>query len=330
MMAQGGFSLGRAAFRALGALAALAVFLITAWPAGSARAAAPLPVLASIAPQKYMLERIAGDSIAVTVLVKPGSDPHSYEPGPSHMRQAAQSAAWFTIGVPFEEVWLDRIKGVSPNLRIISCIKGIQRLPFADHDAEGHAEEGHDHPEEGHDAAGEAAHGHDHDHGALDPHVWLSPMLAREMLSTMARELGKLLPDKAASFRAKAQAFASELEELDRELALRFLDVPEDKRVFLTFHPSWRYFAFNYGLREIDIEVEGKEPGPKRMKEIIDTAKEYGIRAVIIEPQFPRSAARAIAESLGARVLVADPLAEDLPALYRDFADKLLESFPKY
>jgi zinc transport system substrate-binding protein len=326
MMAQGGFSLGRAAFRVLGALAALAVLLAAAWPAepASAAGAAPLPVLASIAPQKYMLERIAGDSIAVTVLVKPGSDPHSYEPGPSQMRQAAQSSAWFTIGVPFEEVWLERIKGVSPNLRIISCIKGIQRLPFADHD-----EEGHDHAEGGQGAAGEAEHGHDHDHGALDPHVWLSPMLAREMLSTMARELGKLLPDKAASFRAKAQAFASELEELDRELALRFLDVPEGKRVFLTFHPSWRYFAFNYGLQEIDIEVEGKEPGPKRMKEIIDTAEEYGIRAVIIEPQFPRSAARAIAESLGARVLVADPLAEDLPALYRDFADKLLESFPK-
>jgi zinc transport system substrate-binding protein len=324
MKAQGVFPLRRDGFRALGALAALVVLLTAAWWSGPARAAgaAPLPVLASIAPQKYMLERIAGDSIAVTVLVKPGSDPHSYEPGPSQMRQAAQSAAWFTIGVPFETIWLERIKGVSPKLRIISCIKGIQRLPFGGDDGQGQAEEGHD-------DAGEAAHGHDRDHGALDPHVWLSPMLAREMLSTMARELGKLLPDKAESFRAKAQAFAGELEELDRELALRFLDVPEGKRVFLTFHPSWRYFAFNYGLRELAIEEEGKEPGPKRMKDIIDTAKACGIRAVIIEPQFSGSAAAAIAESLGARVLRADPLAEDLPALYRDFADKLLQAFPQ-
>jgi zinc transport system substrate-binding protein len=285
-----------------------------------AEQAAPLPILVSIAPQKYLLERIAGDSVSITVLVKPGNDPHSYEPEPSQMRQAALAKAWFTFGVPFEDVWLERIKGVSPNLRVISCIEGIRRLrnDDAEHDPS------HDH---GQEAGG--AQSHARAHGEFDPHVWLSPMLVREMLPRMARELGKLLPERKAAFMDKARAFAEELERLDRDLAMRFAQVPERDRVFLTFHPAWRYFALNYALHEVSIEVEGKEPGPKRMKEIADMAAKRGIRAIFVEPQFPRSVSTAIAESLGAKVIVADPLAEDLPRLYLDFAAKLLESFPK-
>ncbi len=152
-------------------------------------------------------------------------------------------------------------------------------------------------------------------------------MLVRDMLSDMARELGKLMPEYAGEFRANAKAFAAELEELDSRLAERFSEFPREKRVFLTFHPSWRYFAHNYELTELAIEVEGKEPGPQSMKTIIDAAKAYGIRTIFIEPQFPKTAAQAIADNIGAKVAVADPLAENLSALYEDMANKLIESF---
>lgn len=339
----------------------LAVLLLIcpllAGPAGTALAKAPLPVVVSIAPQKYMLERIAGDSVAVTVLVRPGADPHSYEPTPAQMRACAGARVWFTIGVPFEDVWLPRIQSAAPNLAVFSTISRIKRLRFADDallledlrlsrkagenaaapavppaskpspgEEHEHADEaGHQHDYQA-DAAG---HEHHHDHGdeAEDPHVWLSPMLVRDMLPDMARELGRLLPEQAAEFRANAKAFAAELEALDETLAGRFADVPRNKRVFLTFHPSWRYFAHNYGLTELAIEVEGKEPGPQSMKEIINTAKAYGIRTIFVEPQFPRAAAEAIAANIGARVVTVDPLAEDLPATYTDLANKLMESF---
>ena len=358
--------------------AAFPLLCLLAGPAGIARAEAPLPVVASIAPQKYMLERIAGGSVAVTVLVRPGADPHSYEPSPAQMRACAGARVWFTIGVPFEDVWLPRIQSAAPNLAVFSTISRIKRLRFADDallledlrlsrqagekaaaapgqtppagqypdakhesraDADDHAHDrqadaaGHERQT---DAAGyEHSHGHGdgHDHGhahgdeAEDPHVWLSPMLVRDMLPDMARELGRLVPGRAAEFRANAKAFAAELEALDETLANRFADVPRNKRVFLTFHPSWRYFAHNYGLTELAIEVEGKEPGPQSMKEIINTAKAYGIRTIFVEPQFPRAAAGAIAANIGARVVTVDPLAEDLPAAYTDLADKLMESF---
>lgn len=315
---------------------------------------APVPVIVSIAPQKYILERIAGDDVAVTVLVIPGADPHVYEPSPSQMRAVQEAGVWFTIGVPFEDVWLPRITGTAPNLKTISMLKGISRLHFADNDraltdfllerglkrdipqtlaaaeAEEHEheheeglEQGHEH-EQGH----EPGHGHGHEHASgEDPHVWLSPMLVRQMLPETARNLARLRPEKAAVYRANAQAFADELEALDRELAEKFAPVPKERRVFLTFHPSWHYYAHSYQLTELSIEVEGKEPGARSMKAIMDLAKALDIRTVFVEPQFPKAAAQSIAGHIGAVVVEANPLAEDLPALYRDMAAKLITSF---
>ncbi len=262
--------------------------------------AAPLPVVVSIAPQKYLVERIAGDAVSISVLVTPGSDPHSYEPTPSQMRDCANASLYFTIGLPFEDAWLPRLGSAAKNLRVVSMIKGIQRLPSTDKD--------------------EAP-------GSEDPHVWLSPMLVRAMLPGIARELGKALPDQAPRFRANAAKLSAELEALDAEIAQMFAAVPQKKRVFLTFHPAWTYFAHNYELKELCIEVEGKEPGPQTMKAVIDAAKAYALNTIFVEPQFPQAAAQAIADALGAKIEKLDPLAEELPENLRQVAKLLAASF---
>lgn len=154
-------------------------------------------------------------------------------------------------------------------------------------------------------------------------------MLVREMLTGLTRNLAGMFPEHAAEYRSNARKLKDELEALDADLMQRFAKIPEEKRVFLTFHPSWRYYAYNYQLREISIEVDGKEPGPRSMKETVDTARRYGIRAVFVEPQFPKAAAKAIASSIGAKIYEADPLAENLPELYKSMADMLVESFPE-
>ena len=292
---------------------------------------APLPVLVSIAPQKYLVERIAGDAVSVTVLVKPGSDPHAYEPSPGQIRAAGLARVWFTMGVPFEDAWLPRITDNAPQLETVSLISGIRRLKGADASA-GHV---HDHdtgepcPRDPEHVAGSDHEEHSHGHDGEDPHVWLSPMLVRKMLPAITRTLGKRMPDRAATFRANAAALDAELEALDEELALKFAPIPRDKRVFLTFHPSWRYFAFNYQLTELSIEVDGKEPGPKTLQKVADAAKEFGITTVFVEPQFPKGAAGAVAEALGATIVIADPLAENLISLYREMAEHLLASFQR-
>lgn len=297
----------------LTASAILLLLFIAAAPLPCAAQDTPLPVLVSIAPQKYLVERIAGDAVSVTVLVQPGADPHAYEPAPSQIRAASAASVWYTIGVPFEDAWVPRITGAAKGLETASFIKGIKRLaPQGPLDADEHH----------HDEGG----AQQHEHGE-DPHVWLSPMLVREMLPGIAKDLGKRLPEKAKEFRQRAQALGDELEQLDKDLAMRFADVPESKRVFLTFHPSWRYFAFNYQLTELSIEVEGKEPGPKMLQQVADSAKKYGITTIFVEPQFPKASAKAVAEAIGAEIVEADPLAENVVETYRSMTDKLIRSF---
>lgn len=307
----------------------LGACILFATGAGSvfASSAGPLPVIVSIAPQKYLLERIAGDRVNVTALVKPGSDPHTYEPTPAQMLACTKARAWFTIGVPFEDIWMPRIvmvteqKRGSEKLTVVSTIKGITRLPFENSHA---AAEGKAHSNE--EALAPQA---NHVHGLMeeDPHAWLSPMLVRAMLPGLAKELGKMLPEYSAEFHANAEKLAAELETLDAEIAGRFAKFPPHKRVFLTVHPSWRYFAHNYDLIGASIETEGKEPNPRKIQAIADWAKEKRIRVVFVEPQFSQSAAKAIAENLGVRIEEVDPLAENLLVTYTDMADKLIKSF---
>lgn len=271
----------------------------------------PPTVVVSIAPQKYIIERIVGNAVSIVVLVNQGMDPHSYEPSPSQMRQCAQALAWFTMGVPFEDIWQPRIVKLAPNMTIISSIKGIKRLLISS------SNDSHEH------------NSHAHLHNTEDPHVWLSPMLVREMIPGIADSMVKLMPEYASEFRANAYKLIDELEALDKVLMSRFSSIAKEKRIFLTFHPSWQYFADNYDLYEISIEVAGKEPGPQSIKNSIEAVKKYGIRAVFIEPQFPKSAAKAIVSSIGATIYEVDPLAEDLPTLYINMTNMLLESFPQ-
>lgn len=329
----------------------LLFLLATVYPNICLAAETPAPVIVSIPPQKYILERIGGDSIKVDVLLTPGSDPHNYEPLASQMRLYKEAKVWFTIGIPFEDLLIERVRHISAETRIISLIHNIKRLPYhslekltgpaslgtSDNSSSTleHTHSDHDHDGHTHAVSEHATHEHAsdstdlHSHGSVDPHVWLSPMLVREMLPGIARKLGEIVPADAARFRANARAFADELEKLDNELADLFQPFPEEKRVFLTFHPSWQYFALNYALTELSIEADGKEPGLKTMMAIAETAKKYGINTIFIEPQFSRNAAEGIASSLGAKVVEIDPLAEDLPALYRDVAQKLAASFQK-
>lgn len=332
----------------------------------------PLPVVVSIAPQKYVVERIAGNLVSVTVLVKPGADPHSYEPGPAQMRECAAAKLYFSIGVPFEEVWLPRIAVINKQLRIVSTIRGMQRSGFSGsleaeedplhdgkhghithadrhtpeqqdggipaseethehHDMDAH-EHGHNHGqhnEPGHRHNGDVLDAHGHQHDGDDPHVWLSPLLVKQMLPVITEALNEALPGHTATFQANAEAFAEELQDLHEELKSLFAATPESRRVFLNFHPSWGYLAREFGLTELSIEMEGKEPGPRAMKSIIDAAREHGLNTIFVEPQFPTAAASAMAANIKAEVKRIDPLAENLPDNLRQVARALSDSFPK-
>ncbi|MFZ1983141.1 MAG: zinc ABC transporter substrate-binding protein [Desulfatitalea sp.] len=263
----------------------------TAWPIW---AADPIPVFVSIAPQQYIVQQIGAERVAVQVLVPPGADAHTYEPKPGQMAALTKTRLYFSIGISFEKVWLPRIAAASPGMKIVAADQGIEKMPM-DH-------RGHD------DAPG---HHPGHDDETLDPHIWLSPPLIQTMAATIRTALAQSEPAQAARFEQNYQRFAQQLDDLDRQIRTLLADKQGTR--FIAFHPSWGYFARTYGLIQIPIELEGKEPKPAQMRHLIQEAQEMKITVIFAQPQFSTRSAQVIAEAIGGRVVLADDLAADLP-----------------
>ncbi|AGA91236.1 ABC-type metal ion transport system, periplasmic component/surface adhesin [Thioflavicoccus mobilis 8321] len=269
-------------------------------------AAEPLRVFASVIPIQTFVEKIGGEHVDARAMVRPGFNPHTYDPSPQQIAALAGTVLYVRTGVPFEDAWMERLRSANPKMQVIDARDGIAlREPQA------HEDEDHDHD-------------HDHDH-EQDPHVWTSPPLAKHMVGVIRDSLTELDPAHAANFARNHDAFVAELEALDRDLHA-LLD-PLPNRKFMVFHPAWGYFADTYGLTQVPIEREGKEPGARTLAALIDQANADGIKVVFVQPQFDERQAHQVAEAIGGAVIAVDPLAADyvdnLRRVGREFAQAL-------
>jgi zinc transport system substrate-binding protein len=295
-----------------------ALLLLLALLAGPAQAAPAAFV--TVAPQKYFVDKVSGGTVPVSVMVAPGSNPHAYEPRPRQMAELAKADMYFAIDDAFDRTWLKRIMAANPKIDVVNTAEGVAKIPVPEHHHPGEDKHGHDaghgHAEEGHD-------GED----SLDPHIWLDPALVRIQVGHIRDGLSRIDPGRAALYAANAESFLRELDELDREIRAVLAPLPQDRRTFLVFHPSWGYFARAYGLTQAAIEVGGKEPSPREMAQIIAMGRETGARVVFTQPQFSEKSARTIAAQIGATVLPLDDLspdwAENMRKAARAFADAL-------
>lgn len=297
-----------------------AVFIWAAAVGVLSAEASTIKVFVSIAPQQYFVQKIGAELVEVSVLVPPAADPHTYEPKPRQMTELSKSVVYFAIGVDFEKAWLRRITAANPGMRIVPTDEGIEKIAMAAHvheHAHGHAKTK-KHAHGGEQAARAAG-------GEPDPHVWLSPPLVKIQAQHIAAALAQADPANRERYRANLDAFLGEIEALDAELKALFAGSRGAK--FMVFHPSWGYFAAAYGLEQVPIEIEGKEPKPAQLQAIILRAREQGIRAVFVQPQLSTKSAEMVAREIGGRVVSADPLAadwaENLRAVGRKFKDAL-------
>jgi zinc transport system substrate-binding protein len=272
---------------------------------GDVLADGKLPVFVSIVPQKYFVQRIGKDLVDVHVMVHPGASPATYEPKPRQMAAITHSKIYFSIGVPFEKVWLEKIVATNRNMKVVNTHHGIQKIPMAAH---------HHRSEEKHSEKG-----HQQD-GIRDPHVWLSPPLVKQQAHSILTALQETDPAHAKIYESNYKAFTAEIESLHADLMNTFAD----KRglQFMVFHPAWGYFAHTYGLQQIPIEIEGKEPKPAQLKEMIKFARVNNIKIVFVQPQFSSRRAEQIAAEIGGQVAVVDPLALDWSKNLREVANK--------
>lgn len=230
-------------------------------------------VTVSIVPQKYFVERIGGDRVNVAVMVPPGFSPATYEPRPSQIEELSATQIYIRIRVPFEEAWMERIATADENMLIIDQSEGIERI------------------------------------GRTDPHIWLSPQLVKIQAQTIYDGLVQVDPGNEGFYRANLDAFLADLDELDA--AIRETLSGLQSRKLMVFHPAWSYFARDYGLEMIPVEIEGSEPSAAEMASLIRAAQENDIRVIFAQPEFSTRSAETIAQEIGAQVLLISPLAPD-------------------
>lgn len=285
----------------------------------------------SIVPQQEFVEKIAGDNVEVVVMVPPGASPHSYEPTPSQLTALSKAKMYAMVGsgITVEDTMMNKLTDLNSNMLIVDCSEGIIL----------HEMEAHDHEDEAHDAEDEhmnesafinSSEGHDHeaedeehDHTSLDPHIWTSPDNVEVMVENIYEGLVEIDPENQETYLANKNAYLAELAELDDQIQTT-LEGKEGSS-FMVYHPAWGYFANHYGLNQVAVEIEGKEPSVKDMQAVIDLANEKGIKVIFVQSGFSTVSAEAIASEIDGEVVEIDPLAKD----YIDNLAKVAEAFEK-
>ena len=289
---------------------------------GNCLAAEKLPVFVSLVPQKYFVEQIGKDLVDAQIMVLPGASPATYEPKPKQMADLSKTVIYFAIGVPFEKVWLEKFAAANPAMKIVHTDAGIEKLAMVAHPQhDEHAEEDH---HDGHAEAHHEAVGHDqdqhHGHAGGDPHIWLSPPLVKDQARTIMAALSEADPAHKGIYEANFNEFSARLDSLDNELKSIFAG--KAGLQFMVFHPAWGYFAHAYGLTQVPVEIEGKDPKPAQLKELIEHARENNIKVVFVQPQFSTKSAELVAREIDGQVAIANPLAADWMKNLRQVAEK--------
>lgn len=276
-------------------------------PAYGGEGTAPLTVAVTILPQKQFVEEIAGDYARIIVLVPPGASPHTYEPTVKQLEEISSADVYFKVGsgIDVERVWMDKLGGINTAMTIVDTSAGIQFIAG-----------GHD------DETGSGAE-HASGHEGSDPHIWLSPRNAQVMVENTFQGLASADPAHAGIYRVNADTYIAKLAALDRNIT-REIDRAHI-RTFMVYHPAWSYFARDYGLVQVPIETDGKEPTPAGIENLIRKAKEENITVIFASPESSTKSANVIADEIGGEVVLVSALDEN----YRENIKNVAEAFAR-
>jgi len=255
------------------------------WPA-------PMNVVVSIAPLKGLVEPLLPPNSKVTVLIPPGTSEHGADILPSKIQEAI--SADLLVWVGGMEPAVDKLSRENPRANRVD-VKLADALKLHIHAHEHGKEEGHDH----------------HDHHGDDPHVWLDPVKAKEIVRAVADAVKRLRTDDVGKHDGGAAASALEfkLDELDAEHKARLADAKG--KTIVVAHDAYGWLARRYGLKTVAISgLTAAEPTPGSLQKAKEAVRTHGLKAVFAEPQLGDAAARSIAAETGVKVLRLDPLGD--------------------
>ena len=262
----------------LGLIGSLFLFSGCGSPSATDAEASKMMVAVTIPPQKAFVEAVCGDSAEVIVLVPPGNSPGNYEPTPQEMASFSKAAVYFTIGVPTEKA---NILPKAGDVNIVDLAAEVSKvypdLEFSP--------------------------------GNRDPHIWLSPKRVNVMIDAIESAMSTLDPKNAAMFSQNADQFIRQLKAADEHIQGELQGA--QRSTFIAFHPSCGYFADEYGLEMLSLEEDGKEATPQHLQDMIDRAKQEGIKVVFSQAEIDSKQPDVFAEEIGGKKIMLEPLSSD-------------------
>lgn len=240
-------------------------------------------ITVSIQPQKYFLEKIAGDRWEVKCLLSNGANPESYDPAMTHLLNLESSKAYFRMGnIPFESAIINKVHNNNPALRIYNNSDGIEII------------------------SGTHSHGDIKHTDAPDPHTWTSVKNARIIARNMYEAMTDLDPEHKNTYSKNYRNLIQSLDSLDA--SLDSILSPCRGKAFVVWHPSLSYFARDYGLRQISLSSEGKEASVNMMQEAVDSARASGAEVLFFQKEIDSRQAETANEQIGTEMVSINPL----------------------
>ena len=271
-------------------LAALLMTLLLCMACGGKQTKGKV-VSVTIEPQRFFAERIAGNKFVIHSMVPSGQSPETYDPTPKQMVELGNSVAYLQIGsLGFEQAWMQKIRENNPNLQIFDLSEG---MPFI------HEEHVHHHELEGKEGL------HHHTHG-VDPHIWSSITGARVIARNILNAFIQLDGENAEFYRKNYTELLKEIEHTETEIRGWLVSLKE--RSFIIYHPALTYLANEFDLTQLCIEMDGKEPSPVLLAQLIKTAKEQDVKVIFIQQEFDKKNAELVAKETDCRLVVINPL----------------------
>jgi zinc transport system substrate-binding protein len=272
----------------------IAAAVALACPTAPAAGKAPEKIIAAVGilPMEYFVERVGGTHVEAHALVAPGQSPHIFEPTPKQMADLAGARVYFSSGMPFEDRLVEKISQINPGLSVVNAVKGVRFREME----EPHGHRGH--------AGVEGLHAE-----GKDPHVWLSTVNAKIIASNIGEALKRLDPQHAAAYGKNLAEFHADIDRVHASLT-KSLAPFRGKKIFV-YHAAFGYFADEYGLKQVPVEIGGKEPGPRQLASLIDEARAEGVTVIFVQPQFSPKCAMVVARAIGGAVVPLDDLARD-------------------
>jgi zinc transport system substrate-binding protein len=248
-----------------------------------------LQVVTTLFPLYDFSRQIAGDKADVSLLLPPGVEAHSFEPKPGDIIKINRADVFIYTG-PFMEPWVeDILKGIiNKKLVVVDSSKDIKLVS------------------EEHHEGGENQAEHEHYHGGMDPHIWVDPVLAQQIVDSIANGFATKDPANKDYYLANAKSYNAKLAALDTEIR-QTLATCKNKTILYGGHFAFGYFARHYGLNYISPYAgfaPDAEPTPRKIAELIEKMKSLDCKYIFYEELLEPRTAKIIAESTGAKLLL--------------------------